>query len=218
MTQNLQELDSATIRCGLEAIRTAIEDAYAYTRVQMQEGQYHQSVVHTAFGQFLVHNVRDRIAKIRIPGLVSRFASNPRGTAYHEIAFLEDKLFATISAVTQPDSPPRPARFRSGYASGLQSSFRITDEDEFEPIPPIQPTTVYAQILHGSARESGLPRQQLGFIQVAFPDGAGGYSRPTISLEAFIAEWSSHRPAETEVITEDGDLGVKLRERDHAKQ
>ena len=106
---SLQQATGDAVPRSLEAIGTAIEDAYTTTRAQMLDGQYHDGVVHTAFAQFLVHNVRDSVAKTKSPGLVSRLALNRAGTAYHEVVYIEDKLFLTISAVTGPGSPPRPA-------------------------------------------------------------------------------------------------------------
>ena len=216
MIQELQEATAATLRVGLEAIQAAIQDAYNDTRTQMVEGQFSSHVVHTAFGQFLVHNVRNRIIRIESPGLVCHPAPNQRGTAYHETVFIEKRLFLTISAVSGPQSPPRHAWFRTSYANGPQSWFRITEQDEFEPMVPVESTTEYVQILHGSRGLSGPERQELGFIQVAFPNSAGGYRRAAISLDAYIAELSQWRPAEPEVVREEGNLGVKIRERHFA--
>ena len=216
MTQELQEVTAATLRVGLEAIQAAIQDAYNYTRTQMVEGQFPSHVVHTAFGQFLVHNVRSRIIRIESTGLVCHLAPNQRGTAYHVTVFIEKRLFLTISAVSDPQSPPRHAWFRTSYTNGLQSWFRITEQDEFEPMVPVESTTEYVQILHGSRGLSGPDRQELGFIQVAFPNSAGGYRRAAISLDAYIAELSQWRPAEPEVVREEGNLGIKIRERHFA--
>ena len=82
---------------------------------------------------------------------------------------------------------------------------------------PTQSSTEYVQILHGSQRLSGPLRQHLGFIQVAFPDSAGGYRRAPISLEAFIAERSTRGRAKEEHVVEEGNL-VTLKEAPHASK
>ncbi len=208
--QKLQQTADDAVRLGLEAIRTAIESAYDVTRVQMQDGRYHEDVVQTAFAQFLVHNVRDGVAKIKALGLVSLLTSNSKGTAHHEAVYIEDKLLITISAVRGPSALPRPAQFRNDYTGSLQIRF-IPRGDEFLIVMPPGAKTQYVQILHSGKRLQGPLRQHLGFIQVAFPDSAGGYRRGMISLDDYIAEWS--RPgarAETEHVED--NLGIKLKE------
>lgn len=211
MTQELQERTTPDLIVALEAIMASIQDAWSDTRAQMEEYQFRPPVVHTAFGQFLVHNVRNRVSQIDTPGMVSQLMANRRGTAYHEKAIIMDKLFLTISAVENPESPPRPARFRADYADGLQSWFNVTDQDEFEPMEPAKPTLEYIQILHGPCGFRGQKRQKLGFIHVAFPHRDGGNRRPPIPLDAYIGELSVGDLTEVEHISEEGGLGVTIK-------
>ena len=216
MTQNLQaEIDleiSVSLSVALEAIKAAIQDAWADTRAQMADYQFHPAVVHTAFGQFLVHNVRNKVFRIDTPGMVTELVLNRRRTAYHLKVVLKNELFLTISAVEDPVSPPRPAQFRTDYVGGSQSWFRITAQNDFEPVPPVKSTAEYIQILHGPLGTRGQKRQELGFIHVAFPHDGGGYRRLTIPLDAYMAELSMGSPVGTEVVIEEGDLGVILKE------
>ena len=211
MLQELQAGPTANLSVALDGIKAAIQDAWTDTRTQMEEYQFHQSVVHTAFGQFLVHNVRNRVFQSDSPGMISHLMPNRRGSAYHLKVIIMDKLFLTISAVENQESPPRPARFRSDYAGGQQSWFRVTAQDEFEPLPPAQSTAEYIQILHGPQGLRGQKRQKLGFIYVAFPHSRGVYRRPPIPLDAYIAELSKRKQAEIEFIEEEDGLGVALK-------
>lgn len=211
MTQELQTTATASLRVVLEAIKAAIQDAWADTRVQMEEYGFQPAVVHTAFGQFLAHNVLNKVFQIESVGMVSQFVPNRRGSAYHVKVVIEGRLFLTISAVENPESPPRPARFRTDYAEGLQSWFEVTAEEEFELVLPTKSTVEYIQILHGPSGPRGQKRQELGFICVAFPDSGGGSRRPSIPLDAYISELSLGGPAEIEYIGEEGGLGVTLK-------
>ena len=211
MTQELQVEATTSLRFDLEALRAAIQDAWTDTRAQMVENQFHPLVVHTAFAQFLVHNVLSKVFQTETAGMDCQLIPNRRGSAYHLRVMIKDELFLTISAVENPETPPRPARFRTDYAGGLQSWFRVTAQDEFEQVAPAKSTVEYIQILHGPSGLRGQRRQKLGFIYVAFPHSGGGYRRPSIPLDAYIAELSGGYPAEIEYISEDGDLGVKLK-------
>ncbi len=193
----------------MEAIRAAIQDAWADTCIQMEEFQ--PAVVHTAFGQYLAHNVLNKVFQIETAGMVSQFVPNRRGSAFHVKVVIEDRLFLTISAVENPESPPRPARFRNDYAEGLQSWFEVTAQDEFRLAIPTKSTAEYIQILHGPSGLRGQKRQELGFINVAFPHWGGGNRRPSIPLDSYIAEWSLGDPAEIEYISEEEGLGVTLK-------
>lgn len=211
MTPELQVASNTSLRVALESIGAAIYDAWTDTRVQMHEREYHPAVVHTAFGQFLAHNVLNRVFQIETTGMVSQFVPNRRGSAYHVKVVIEGRLFLTISAVENSESPPRPARFRNDYAEGLQSWFEVTAQDEFELVVPTESEAEYIQILHGPDGLRGQKRQELGFIYVAFPLSGGGNRRPSMPLDAYIAELSLEGPAEIEYIREEGGLGVTLK-------
>ena len=123
MRQKLQ-VKAVSLPVALRTIEAAIQDAWSDTRAQMVESQFDHEVVHTAFGQFLVHNARNRIRRIEAPGVGSRLVPNRRGSAYHVQVIIEN-LLLTISAVNDPQSQPRFARFRDSYAHGLQLWFQL---------------------------------------------------------------------------------------------
>lgn len=218
MTSELQEETAATLCAALEAIKAAIQDAWSDTRAQVEDYQFPPLVLHTAFAQFLVHNVRNRITRVETPGLVSQLVANRMRSAYHVKGIIENEVFLTVSSVPDPQSTPRHARFRADYTHGFQSWFTVTDQDEFEPVPPVKPTATYIQILHGPRGQSGQQRQELGFIQVAFPNGDGESSRPAIPLDAYIAGSSAEPSARVEVVREEGNLGVTLKEGSYARK
>ena len=208
------EVDATTtigLSASLKTIKAAIQDAWADTRAQMEDYQFGESTMHTAFGQFLVHNVRNRVSGIDIHGVMSNLVPNRRHTANHERVIVEGALILTFSAVESQKSSPRPAQFRTEYAEGLQSWFDITDQNEFEAMRPPKATLEYIQILHGSKGSSDQERRELGFINVAFPSSGGGYRRRSIPLDAYIAELSIEQPVGIEVVEEEENLGVTLK-------
>ena len=177
-----------SIRSTLEYVHAAIQDAWSDTRAQIQEYGFSPAVAHTAFGQLLVHNVRNRISRI-IPhhlNVDAALVPNRIGSAYHVRVNISGEMFLTVSTVRNDRSYPRYARFRADYINGFQSHFRIVD-GRFEAEPPLRSTAEYLQILHGPKEGN---RHELGFIVVAFPDRHGQYRRPHMPLDSYLATLS----------------------------
>ena len=211
MVTNLQVVETTTsISAALEIIKAVIQDAWGDTRNQMEEYGYGPRVIHTAFAQFLVHNIRNRVSRIDTPGISTQLVPNRRHSANHVKVCIGDNLVLTISTVRNPEETPRRALFRTEYAEGMQSWFDITDQNVFEMMIPAGPGIEYIQILHGPKGHRGQKRCELGFIYVAFPLSSGGYRRRSISLDAYLAELSIGQSVGVEDIKED-DLGVTLR-------
>ena len=193
----VRSLDQS-IRSALDFMRASIQDAWSITRAQMEEYEYEPAVAHTAFAQFLVHNVQNKVYK-SIPSSLPVDASlvpNRNRSAYHVRVNVAGELLVTVSTVPNIRSQPRYARFRSDYMSGLQGRFRIVDGPRFEPELPVRPTATYLQILHGP-RDRSQHRHYLGFIMVAFPDHNGNYRRPPMLLDDYLESLSASAPIQT---------------------
>ena len=185
MTQLYQVTDTRTardIRTALCALSEAIKDSWTTTLHQVGEEGYDERVALTAFGQFLHHNVMNRVYGLngKCPGLATDLVPNDRRSAYHVTATIHD-LFITISSVSSVESRPRYAQFRTDYA---QSYFTIDHDNHFQPTPVVDPGDhTYVQILHGPREDS---RHRLGFILVVFPTSFGQYRHLPMGIDDFL--------------------------------
>ena len=173
-------------RPAFVAVKTALEDAWADTRRQLREEDYDSRIIQTAFGQFLVHNVMNRVYHLHAayPGITADLVPNERGSAHHVRVNIHG-LFATISSVPDLQARPRHAQFRANYAR-QQSYFKISRDNRFQLAPPPEPddpASTYTQILHGPKSDS---RQELGFILVGFPNRFGEYQQEPMHIDEFL--------------------------------
>ena len=181
-------------RAGLNAVKNAIMDAWSSTHHQMSEAGYDERIVHTAFGQFLVHNVRHTVFQLNesYPGIRVDLVPNKHGSAFH-VKLEVNGLLVTISAVSDHQAIPRYAQFRDAYAN--QMFFYINQSDQFElseyPEPRVT-TPTYIQILHGPHEDN---RQRLGFIRVALPNDFGRYNQAPMDFDEFLNSLSGEPEA-----------------------
>ena len=105
------------LRKALGPIETAIQEAWATTRRQIEEADFDRRIAQTAFAQFLVHNVRNEVFRLdEAPGDVETFLiPNRRRTSHHVVVRFRN-FWITVSAVKNRKDRPRPARFRTDYA------------------------------------------------------------------------------------------------------
>ena len=182
-----------TERAAFAALKVAIQDAWDDTRRQIEEADYDPQIVQTAFGQFLFHNVLNRVVQLdaTIPCVVAKLVPNERRSAHYILVIINGRAI-TISAVPDLQARPRDARFRSSYAR-MQGRWIINEHNDLEPSPPLGPddsfTSTYIHLLHGPRVGR---RRQLGFIQVAIPNIFGEYDIDPIPIDAFLdAEWGA---------------------------
>ena len=102
--------NEVTFRDALLSIKYAISFAWADSRGQVKAASYDPRIVQTAFGQFLVHNVMNRIYQLNegYQNITAELRPNSSNTAYHVAVRLEDTLL-TVSAVAHENvrSSPR---------------------------------------------------------------------------------------------------------------
>ena len=170
------------------ALLSAIEDAWGDTRRQINEEHYHNRIIQTAFGQFLFHNVMNRVYGLgdAHPGISVALMPNCTGTAYHAVARI-DNIQITLSAVANEQARPRPALYRTDYAT-RQGFFTIDDTNILTPSPPTELDDFalpYVQILYGPAKDN---RQELGFIMIAFVNRFNEYDPAPMHLDDFLAK------------------------------
>ena len=191
--------DIAT-RTAFKAIEATLHDAYEDTDQQLSPSEYHPRVAKSAFGQFLFHNVLNRLYQLsdNVPNIKTNLIPNGAFGSQHITLSVNDNWFITVSAVPDEQAEPRDARFRDRYAS--QFSFDIDENDNLVPVPlptlnNSEPT--YIHLLHGPRQNN---RRRLGFILVARPNALGEYVSDPTPLETFLDErFGPHTSDEEEI-------------------
>ena len=201
-------------------IQDSINDAWDATSLQMGVFGYDHRVVHTAFGQFLVHNIMQKILENIQgvwPGVDADLVPNSRRTAYH-IVIRPPGMLITVSAVNHPLDNPRPAIFRESYAS-QQMGFGINSAGAFQVLDPPDFSNFacrYFQVRHGPKVDD---RQQLGFVIIVPVNGFGRPLSPPQAMDSFLDDLSKRtnarangQPAVSAVPVEDiqPDLTIQL--------
>ena len=181
---------------AFQEIVYSIDDAWQTTNVQMAAYEYEERVVLTAFGQFLVHNVMQKIYENlneNLPGVKADLVLNSRRSAYHVAVHIPGMLI-TISAVNHPQLDPRAAIFRETYAS-LQMAFGVNSNDALEILDPPDISNFscqYFQVRHGPKADD---RQQLGFVVVVPIDGFGEPLTPPQAIDSFLNDLTTSAAA-----------------------
>ena len=208
MPQNEAKFEDALL-----ALKYAISYAWEDTRGQVKSANYDPRIVQTAFGQFLVHNVMNRIYQLN-EGYSQSFTAELRPNRTknaHHITVRVASTLLTVSAVEHENVRPRPAMFREDYAS-RQGFFAITNQNTFIPTsPPVssaRPKT-YLQILHGPRVDD---RCRLGFLLVAKMNRFNEYEGKPVPLDELLTHFQAQRD-EVEEIRD----GISIRIKDGAK-
>ena len=185
-----QNASSSVVYVALGKIKDAVEFAWDLTVMQVESAQYDPRISHTAFAQFLVHNVRHFVYQIDgvFPGIAVDLVPNLRRSAYHVQVRLHGILI-TISAVEDRFARPRHAVFRDYYAS-RQMAFDINSSTNYFEFrgPPDAPDTSprYFQILHGPKPGD---RHLLGFLVIAPVDQHNKLVCPPQDIDKFLASF-----------------------------
>ena len=194
---------------ALLAIKYAISFAWDDTREQVKTADYDPRIVQTAFGQFLVHNVMNRIYQLNAgyhQTITAELKPNRSKNAHHVAVRFEGTLL-TVSAVGHENVRPRPAIFREDYAS-RQTSFEISEQNSFvATLPPRLdgPTKTYLQILHGPKVDD---RHQLGFMLVAYLNRFNEYESKPVPLDELLMHAQTQKEEVEEI--QDG-INIKIR-------
>ena len=201
--------NEANLRDALLAIKYAIFYAWADTRDQVKVASFDARIVQTAFGQFLIHNVMNRIYQLNHgnQSITAELKPNSSNTAHHVAIRLEDILL-TVSAVPHEKMRPRAALFREDYAS-RQGFFEISGLNSFVATSPpelIGATKTYLQILHGPNPDD---RQQLGFMLVASLNRFNEYEGKPVPLDDLLMNFPTQQDNVEEI--QDG-ISIQIRE------
>ena len=176
------------LREAIGPIETAIQEAWATTRRQIDEADYEPRIAQTGFAQLLVHNVRNEVFRLgETPGEVETYLlPNRRRTSHHVLVRFRN-FWITVSAVRSRKGRPRPARFRMDYARRQMSFVVNQDNNDFEPAPPPEATEgdvhTYIQMLHGPTPGN---RQTHGFTLIAFINRFGEYGPAPVEITEFL--------------------------------
>ena len=103
----MKSKNEVSLNEALLALKYAISNAWADTRRQVKASSYDPRIVQTAFGQFLVHNVMNRIYQLNedYQSMTAELRPNSSNTAYHVAIRLEDTLL-TVSAIPHENLRP----------------------------------------------------------------------------------------------------------------
>lgn len=203
--------NQVSLQDSLLAVRDAISFAWADTRKQVKGAGYDDRIVQTAFGQFLVHNVMNRIYQLNMgcENMKVELRPNSNNTAHHVVIRFNNMLL-TVSAVAQPHMRPRAALFREEYAS-RQGFFRISEQNSFVPTSPrslSEPRTSYLQILHGPKDDD---RQHLGFMLIASLNHFNEYEGKPAPLDDLLLS-SPIEPEHVEDIQDSINIEIRVDE------
>ena len=161
------------LAAAFRKIQGSIVDAWDVTELQMVVFNYDSRVVQTAFAQFLVANVTQKVFENIegiLPGVNADLVPNSTRSAHH-VVVNPPGMLVTVSAVQHRTEAPRSAIFRETYAS-QQMTFGINTTSAFQSLPPPSISSFscrYFQVRHGPQARS----QKLGFIVVVPIDGFG---------------------------------------------
>ena len=176
------------LREVLGQIETAIQEAWATTRRQIDEADYEPRIAQTGFAQLLVHNVRNEVFRLgETPGEVETYLLPNRRRTSHHVLVRFRKFWITVSAVRSRKDRPRLARFRIDYAKRQMSFVVNQDNNDFEAAPPPEATEgdvhTYIQMLHGPTPGN---RQTHGFTLIAFINRFGEYEPAPVEVTEFL--------------------------------
>jgi len=103
-----------------------------------------------------------RNAARRFTEMAASVPPNVTNNSYHT-EIRAGRVVLTVSAVDNPETIVREARFRLGYAGEWQSAMPFMEQDD---VQPMSERSVYAIAIHGpNPHDRKLP----GFIHIAFP-------------------------------------------------
>ena len=204
----MKSKNEVSLNEALLALKYAISNAWADTRRQVKASSYDPRIVQTAFGQFLVHNVMNRIYQLNedYQSMTAELRPNSSNTAYHVAIRLEDTLL-TVSAIPHENLRPRAALFREDYAS-RQGFFEINGQNRFVAASPpelSESTKTYLQILHGPKADD---RQQLGFMLVASLNRFNEYEGKPVPLDELLLNFPTQQD-DVEEIQDGISIGIR---------
>ena len=204
------EATDSQFRWAIWLVGSAIEEAWATTRRQIEGASFDPRISQTAFAQFLVHNVRNEIFRLGSTSAeVETILIPNRKRSSHHIVVRFGNYWITVSAVKGRSDRPRPATFRTDYTY-RQMTFVVDESTNLlEVVPPSdvrQKRYTYIQMLHGPSPEN---RQIHGFTLLAFTTPFGKYEPHPIDVSKFLNPENPKPGAAEEPVPE--DLGIELK-------